>query len=138
MYSYHSCEISMPLVKKSITVTDWHEQWIRKQVDYAENGNDSKYFRDLIRRDWERSSQFRVLRQAMQEGLERVVSATRPSRISGRRPSGATERAVVDVGLSRTKWGRTAVAIDHAEDVHEANVSLPVVQMLPVVSACHA
>ena len=60
----------MPLVKKSITVTDRQEQWIRGQVDSGEYGNDSEYFRDLIRRDRERSSQFRALKQAIQEGLE--------------------------------------------------------------------
>lgn len=70
MYSDYSLEIKLPLVKKSITVTDQQEQWIRRQVDSGEYGNDSEYFRDLIRRDQERSSQFRTLKQAIQEGLE--------------------------------------------------------------------
>ena len=66
----------MPLVEKSITVTDRQEQWIRRQVDSGEYGNDSEYFRDLIRRDQERSSQFRALKQAIQEGLESGIGNT--------------------------------------------------------------
>ena len=60
----------MALVKKSITVTDRQEQWIRAQVASGEYGNDSEYFRDLIRRDQERNAQFRALKEAIQEGLE--------------------------------------------------------------------
>ena len=63
----------MALVKKSITVTDRQEQWIRAQVASGEYGNDSEYFRDLIRRDQERNAQFRALKQAIQEGLESGV-----------------------------------------------------------------
>ena len=63
----------MALVKKSITVTDRQEQWIRVQVASGEYGNDSEYFRDLIRRDQERNAQFRALKQAIQEGLESGV-----------------------------------------------------------------
>ena len=63
----------MALVKKSITVTDRQEQWIRAQVASGEYGNDSEYFRDLIRRDQERNVQFRALKEAIQEGLESGV-----------------------------------------------------------------
>ena len=63
----------MALVKKSITVTDRQERWIRAQVASGECGNDSEYFRDLIRRDEERNAQFRALKQAIQEGLESGV-----------------------------------------------------------------
>ncbi len=60
----------MPLVKKSITVTDRQEQWIRTLVASGEYGNDSEYFRDLIRRDQEQNAQFRALKRAVQDGLE--------------------------------------------------------------------
>ena len=63
----------MALVKKSITVTDRQERWIRAQVASGEYGNDSEYFRDLIRRDQERNAQFRALKEAIQEGLESGV-----------------------------------------------------------------
>ena len=38
----------MTLVKKSITVTDWQEQWIRRQVDSGEYGNVSGQRRPLF------------------------------------------------------------------------------------------
>ena len=63
----------MALVKKSITVTDRQEQWIRAQIASGEYGNDSEYFRDLIRRDQEQNAQIRALKEAIQEGLESGV-----------------------------------------------------------------
>ena len=64
----------MALVKKSITVTDRQEQWVRTRIASGEYGSDSEYFRDLIRRDQERESRFRDLKEAVQEGLESGVS----------------------------------------------------------------
>ena len=64
----------MALVKKSITVTDRQELWIRTRIASGEYGNDSEYFRDLIRRDQERTARFRDLKDAIQEGLESGVS----------------------------------------------------------------
>ena len=63
----------MALVKKSITVTDRQERWIRAQIASGEYGNDSEYVRDLIRRDQEQNAQFRALKEAIQEGLESGV-----------------------------------------------------------------
>ena len=64
----------MALVKKSITVTDRQEKWIRAQIDSGEYGNDSEYFRDLIRRDQEQNARFRALKEAIQDGLESGLS----------------------------------------------------------------
>ena len=64
----------MALVKKSITVTDRQELWIRTRIASGEYGNESEYFRDLIRRDQERTARFRDLKDAIQEGLESGVS----------------------------------------------------------------
>ena len=64
----------MALVKKSITVTDRQEQWIRAQVAGGEYGNDSEYVRDLIRRDQEQNAQFRALKDAIQQGVASGVS----------------------------------------------------------------
>ncbi len=63
----------MALVKKSITVTDRQEQWIRAQIASGEYGSDSEYFRDLIRRDQEQNAQIRALKEAIHEGLESGV-----------------------------------------------------------------
>ena len=64
----------MALVKKSITVTDRQEQWIRAQIASGEYGNDNEYFGDLIRRDQEQNAQIRALKETIQEGLESGVS----------------------------------------------------------------
>ena len=64
----------MALVKKSITVTDRQEQWIRAQVASGDYGSDSEYFRTLIRQDQERNATFRTLKEAVQEGVESGVS----------------------------------------------------------------
>ena len=64
----------MALVKKSITVTDRQERWIRAQITSGEYGNDSEYVCDLIRRDQEQNAQFRALKEAIQDGLESGVS----------------------------------------------------------------
>ncbi len=64
----------MPLVKKSITITDRQEQWIRALVASGDYGSDSEYFRTLIRQDQERNATFRALQEAVREGLESGVS----------------------------------------------------------------
>ncbi|MEN8803983.1 MAG: type II toxin-antitoxin system ParD family antitoxin [Thiogranum sp.] len=64
----------MGLVKKSITVTDHQEKWIKAQVKSGQYGNDSEYFRDLLRRDEEQNAKFQALKAAIQEGLDSGVS----------------------------------------------------------------
>lgn len=44
----------MSMQRKTITITDQMENWVKAQVDSGKYGNDSEYFRDLIRRDQER------------------------------------------------------------------------------------
>ena len=64
----------MGLVKKSITVTDHQEKWIKAQVESGQYGNDSEYFRDLLRSDEEQNAKFQALKAAIQEGLDSGVS----------------------------------------------------------------
>ena len=64
----------MGVVKKSITVTDHQEKWIKAQVESGQYGNDSEYFRDLLRRDEEQNAKFQALKAAIQEGLDSGVS----------------------------------------------------------------
>ncbi len=61
-------------VKKSITVTDRQEQWIRAQIASGEYGSDSEYVRDLIRRDQDQNAAFRDLTAAIQKGLASGMS----------------------------------------------------------------
>ena len=41
----------MSMTRKTITITDQMDDWVKKQIDTGRYGNDSEYFRDLIRRD---------------------------------------------------------------------------------------
>lgn len=60
--------------RKTITLTDKQDEWIKAQIAAGDYTNDSECFRDLIRRDQERNGKFRALKQAIQEGLDSGVS----------------------------------------------------------------
>ncbi len=64
----------MALVRKSITVTDRQDQWIKSRIASGGYGNDSEYIRDLIRRDQEKIAQLRVLEEEIRAGLESGAS----------------------------------------------------------------
>ena len=63
----------MGTTRKTITLTDQQDQWIKAQIDSGDFTNDSEYIRDLIRRDQE-SAKLRTLKAAIQEGLATGVS----------------------------------------------------------------
>jgi antitoxin ParD1/3/4 len=58
--------LGMATVRKTVTLTDAQDDWIKAQVASGDYTNDSEYFRDLIRRDQEKAS---ALRAAIDEGL---------------------------------------------------------------------
>ena len=58
--------LGMATVRKTVTLTDAQNDWIKAQVASGDYTNDSEYFRDLIRRDQEKAS---ALRAAIDEGL---------------------------------------------------------------------
>lgn len=58
----------MGTTRKTITVTDQQDRWIKAQIERGGFTNDSEYIRDLIRRDQE-SARFRTLQDAIQDGL---------------------------------------------------------------------
>jgi antitoxin ParD1/3/4 len=59
---------TMPTVRKTITLTDQQDGWIKAQIQAGHYTNDSEYLRDLIRRELERSAQTDALRAALIEG----------------------------------------------------------------------
>ncbi len=61
----------MATVRKTITLTDQQDEWIKSQISNGDYTNDSEYFRDLIRRD---QNKFRVLQTAVEKGLASGVS----------------------------------------------------------------
>ncbi len=64
----------MGTVRKTITLTDKQDAWIKAQIAKGDFTNDSEYIRDLIRREQERNAKFQALQQAIQEGLDSGVS----------------------------------------------------------------
>ena len=58
----------MSTVRKTITLTDQQDGWIKSQIQAGHYTNDSEYIRDLIRREQERSAQVNALRAALVEG----------------------------------------------------------------------
>ena len=58
----------MGTVRKTITLTDKQDGWIKAQIDAGHYTNDSEYIRDLIRREQERSAEMEAIRAALIEG----------------------------------------------------------------------
>jgi len=55
-------------VRKTITLTDKQDGWIKAQIEAGHYTNDSEYIRDLIRREQERSAEIEAVRAALLEG----------------------------------------------------------------------
>lgn len=62
----------MPMVKKSISVTDQQDSWIKAQIKTGHYGNESEVVRELIRerqlRDRESAAEIEAIRAALIEG----------------------------------------------------------------------
>ncbi len=71
----------MPMQRKTITVTEQQESWIKSQIDSGNYGNDSEYLRELIRLDQEYKNKIAMLRSALIEGEK----------------SGVTDRSMADI-----------------------------------------
>lgn len=60
----------MGTTRKTITVTEQQDEWIKAQIDGGDFTNDSDYIRDLIRRDQARQSEMDAVRRALIKGEE--------------------------------------------------------------------
>jgi len=60
--------------RKTITVTEQQDSWIKSQVDSGQYGNDSEYLRALIRSDQEYKHKVELLRSALIDGEKSGVS----------------------------------------------------------------
>lgn len=58
----------MSTVRKTITLTDQQDHWVKAQIEAGHYTNDSEYIRDLIRREQERMGQLEAIRTALIEG----------------------------------------------------------------------
>lgn len=58
----------MSMHRKTITLTEQQDNWVKGQIDTGHFGNDSEYIRHLIRRDQQAQERLATLRQALSEG----------------------------------------------------------------------
>jgi antitoxin ParD1/3/4 len=73
----------MSMQRKTITITDQMENWVKTQVDSGKYGNDSEYFRDLVRRDQDRREAETRLWFMLNEAESSGVSDRSPQEIWG-------------------------------------------------------
>ena len=60
----------MSTTRKTITVTDQQNNWIKAQIAAGAFTNDSEYIRDLIRRDQASKADIEAIRAALIKGEE--------------------------------------------------------------------
>ena len=58
----------MGTVRKTITLTDQQDNWVKAQIDAGHYTHDSESIRDLIRREQDRSAEIEAIRAALIEG----------------------------------------------------------------------
>lgn len=58
----------MGMHRKTITLTEQQDNWVKSQIESGHFGNDSEYIRDLIRKDQQAKERLAILRQALVEG----------------------------------------------------------------------
>ena len=64
----------MSTTRKTITLTDQQDNWIKAQIAAGEFTNDSEYIRDLIRRDQAKKAEIEAIRAALIEGEKSGMS----------------------------------------------------------------
>ena len=60
----------MATIRKTISVTDQQDEWIKNQIHSGRFTNDSEYIRALLRQDQELNSYNDAIRKALVEGEE--------------------------------------------------------------------
>ena len=58
----------MPMTRKTITITAQMDDWVKGRIKAGKYGNDSEYFRDLIRQDQNREDGLEALRALLVAG----------------------------------------------------------------------
>jgi antitoxin ParD1/3/4 len=64
----------MGTTRKTITVTEQQDQWIKAQIERVSFTNESEYIRDLIRGDQD-SAKFQALKDAVKYGDDRISTS---------------------------------------------------------------
>lgn len=65
----------MPMIKRSITLTEQQANWVKAQIESGHFGNESEVFRDLIRDRVAREEEIRIIRAALVEGEQSGLSS---------------------------------------------------------------
>ena len=71
----------MAMVKKSITITDQQNKWIKAQIAKGNFGNESEVFRDLIRREQSQAAEIEAIRDKFIEAEKSGFSGRMPEEI---------------------------------------------------------
>ena len=71
----------MTMTRKTITITDKQDDWVKSQINSGDYGNDSEYFRDLVRRDQARKSAEAEIRLLLDEAESKGYSDRTPEEI---------------------------------------------------------
>ena len=58
----------MSMIRKTITITEQMDAWVKDLIKAGKYGNDSEYFRDLIRNDQNKEDGLDALRALLVEG----------------------------------------------------------------------
>jgi antitoxin ParD1/3/4 len=67
-YCFELRVLAMGMHRKTITLTEQQNNWVKSQIESGHFGNDSEYIRDLIRKDQQAKERLAILRQALVEG----------------------------------------------------------------------
>lgn len=65
--------------RKTITITEQQDSWIKAQVNQGHYGNDSEYIRDVLRKE--------MLRQGAETEVAKLVDAAEKSGVSSKTPN---------------------------------------------------
>jgi len=60
--------------RKTITVTEQQDEWIKAQIGAGGYTNDSEYIRDLIRRDQQRHTKIAAMQALVDDGFASGIS----------------------------------------------------------------
>lgn len=64
----------MSMIRKTITITEQMDAWVKDLIKAGKYGNDSEYFRDLIRNDQNKEDGLDALRALLAEGEASGIS----------------------------------------------------------------
>ena len=71
----------MTTIRKTITLTDTQNDWIKAQIESGAYTNDSEVFRDLIRKAQREAEEIEAIRAALIEGENSGLSSRSPEDI---------------------------------------------------------